>query len=301
MPTKYATQPHWRTRRQAIGRKGGYEAEMVFESEALVVKSKPDIPPNSPVRIDSVFHMPEIKPLVLPDAWTTVGKGGRPLRGEQKMYDEPQKTKKKKTRKAKKADQEASLADYEEMPSSSDCLVALSRSLLKHEKAVERKHQVKHWAKYRQEKAMKTLARDDLIAMLAAEGALGDADGTKSLSTSHGGPIPKQWQLNRNNRAERTRRKVRLARAAERCYFEPDDHAADGFVAKRATWPAASPSTEKSAVGSAAAKRAREDTKVKAPANAALARSETPRDATGKKGRRKQAAGKSSAKNCVVM
>merc|ERR1712146_724921 len=74
----------------AIGRKGGFEAEMIFESEAVVVKSKP-VAPNSPVRIDSIFDMPEIKPIVLPGAWTTVGKGGRPLRGEQKMYDEPQK------------------------------------------------------------------------------------------------------------------------------------------------------------------------------------------------------------------
>ena len=143
----------------------------------------------------------------------------------------------------------------------------------------------------------KELEEEDAVSMLV----VGTEAGQVLILDPSGQSISKQWQLNRNNRAERTRRKVRLARAAERCYFEPDDHAADGFVAKRATWPAASPSTEKSAVGSAAAKRARADTKVKAPANAASARSETPRDATGKKGRRKQAAGKSSAKNCVVM
>ena len=315
MPAKYAMQPQWRQRRAAIGRKGGFEAEMIFESEAVVVKSKP-VAPNSPVRIDSIFDMPEIKPIVLPGAWTTVGKGGRPLRGEQKMYDEPQKKKKKKkkTRKSKKAQQDdfSPEADYEEMPSSSDCLVALSRSMLKHEKAVECKHQARHWAKYRQEKAMKMLARDDLIAVLAAKGAFGDVDDTQNLTAAQDGPNRKQWQLNRNDRAERTRRKVRLARAAERCYFEPDETLMDepvpAWTKKSAAIPVAPPAPEKGQAGSArlAAEVGHgcEEAKVKAEGRAgakASGRSEARGDDSGKKRRKSNDGRKSNAKNCIMM
>lgn len=226
MPAKYATQPHWRQRRAAIGKKAGFEAEMLFESELQIEKSKPDIAPSSPVSVASMLDMPEIKPIVLPGSWTTVGKGGRPVRGEQKMYDEPKRMKRKRNRRPKQPDEldGGSMAEYEELPSSSSCLVTLSRSMLKHEKAVEAKHQAKHWVKYQREKAMKSLARDALIATLAPQDALGDDAVTEGFGVSHAVPPPKKWQLSsRNNRAERTRRKVRQAAAAARCYFEPDD------------------------------------------------------------------------------
>lgn len=116
------------------------------------------------------------------------------------------------------------MAKYEELPSSSSCLLTLSRSMLKHEKAVEAKHQSKYWVKYNQEKAMKRFACDQLIAVLATQDALGDDAGMDGFDTSRAGLMPKKWQLNsRNHRAERTRRKVRLSAAAARCYFEPDD------------------------------------------------------------------------------
>lgn len=276
MPTKYAMQPQWRQRREAIAKKGGLEAEMLLEAEPMFHKSKPDAQDmGSPVSVSFIFDaLPEIQHIVLPGAWTTVGKGGRPLRGEQKMYDPPQQKKRTRRRKVKdeEGDDASSLADYEEMPSSSNCLIALSRSILQHEKAVERKQQAKHWAKYRQQKVMHALARDELVAALTAEGLFDDDDGTQSLNASQVGPrIKTPWQLKnapRNKRAKTTRRNVRLAAAAARCYFAPDDDVPtdvvpDGEVPVRTTkFAAASPALLPSANRAESKEEGRVDVKI---------------------------------------
>lgn len=238
MPAKYATQPHWRQRRQAIGRKMGLEAEMLFDSEPLPAKSKPDMPPHSPVTVAAnLFDLPEIKPIVLPGTWIEVGKGGKPLRSEQKMYNEPKKKPRKRNRRPKEEQEEQqvapSMSAYEELPSSSKCLAKLAQTMLKHEQAVTRKHEAKHWAKYRQDRALKSLARDELVAVLAANDSLADDDdGAGSLATSRARPIPKKWlhDPRKRSHAERTRRTSRFAAAAARCYFEPDDESPAAFT-----------------------------------------------------------------------
>lgn len=308
MPTKYATQPQWRQRRQAIGRKAGLEADMLFDSEPLVAVSKPTIvPPSSPVTIESsLFDMAEIKPLLLPGSWTTVGKGGRPLRVEQKMYDAPLKKKRQRERRPKKSEEEeGSLAEYEEMPSSSNCLVTLSMSMLKHQKAVDRKHQAKYWDKHRQERTIMAIARDNLVAELAAEGALDDDEvGTPVLVTSNVGPVPKKWRHSRSHRVERIRRKARLAAAAAQCYFEPEDEVLANEVlptrtTKGTATSAASPSIKQVAAGSSQLATVLEDTSTKAK----LAEGKSPSVVVSKKGRHKQETNRTanSGKNCSVM
>lgn len=292
---------------------------MLSESELPLVTSKTFVPPSSPVTIESsLFDMTEIKPLVLPGTWTTVGKGGRPLRVEQKMYDPPQKKKKRQRTRLPKKDQEEedSLAEYEEMPSSSNCLISLSQSMLKHEKAVERKHQAKHWARYRQERAMMTVARDNLAAELADKDTLDDdLEGTPVLVTLHVGTIPKQWQFSKhsnNHRVERIRRKARRDAAAARCFFEPEDDVIvnEGLptrAAKESALLAASHSIKQVAAGSAPLTAVHGDSMTTAtdvaPAKTTRANeSEGTVVATSTSGRRKRDATQTnSGKNCSVM
>ena len=66
-----------------------------MEAEPLV-PTKMSAIEASPVSIASAFNelQPEIQSLVLPGAWTVVGKGGKPLKNS-KTYDPPKKRKKK--------------------------------------------------------------------------------------------------------------------------------------------------------------------------------------------------------------
>jgi len=224
---KYAVQPQWRQRRAAIGKKNAFEAEMLDESELVVdtyqpVKPAVLSPPSSPisVAISSLdFVMPEMKPL--PGAWTVVGKGGKPMKLEAKMYDEPEqkapKKKKKKKRAQPRADEDASsLADMAEAPSSSTCVHRLDRMMQQRYKEVANGKNAKYWAGYQQAKHLKAVARDALLAEFADNGMLVDGPNLLGLVRTPD-PITR-----RNNKADshqdKTRRQRRKASAAARCY-----------------------------------------------------------------------------------
>jgi len=81
MPKLAAVQPQWRSRRDAIGKKGAVDYELLMESEVdfTIAGKERNTVTNSPTSIDSTHleFAPEMKPL--PGAWVTVGKGGRPV------------------------------------------------------------------------------------------------------------------------------------------------------------------------------------------------------------------------------
>jgi len=81
MPKLAAVQPQWRSRREAIGKKGAVDYELLMESEVdfTISGKEPNTVTNSPTSIESTHAelAPEMKPL--PGAWVTVGKGGRPV------------------------------------------------------------------------------------------------------------------------------------------------------------------------------------------------------------------------------
>jgi len=235
MPSAHAAVPAWRERRAALSKKRHLEAELLLESEIVVIgKSVAPIQvPASPVSVASMFDaMPEIKPITLPDAWTVVGKGGRPLRNE-KMYDEPkpepQKAKKKRKKQMSKKcgsdsagedDAEPALAMLDaELPSSS--MQALGRQL-RHSKLVTHGREAKAWAKYRQAKELRALARDMLVAALAEDDAECAPDETmigSDASSKHKAVIKVACSNKTNSKTDKARRKARDAAAAARCYW----------------------------------------------------------------------------------
>ena len=101
-----------------------------MEAEPLV-PTKMSAIEASPVSIASAFNelQPEIQSLVLPGAWTVVGKGGKPLKNS-KTYDPPKKRKKKtkKARTIKRGDEP--LADMIEMPSGNKIILLSEGRLL---------------------------------------------------------------------------------------------------------------------------------------------------------------------------
>lgn len=225
--------PHWRQRRFAIGKKVELETEMLWESETL--KPIPDdqigSKPSSPISVASVFAG-ELQPLVLPGAWTVVGKGGKPVK---KMYDEPKKAdegknKKKKAKKARKVpvEDDAPLITLEEEPSSSKCMQTLERSIAARDKQVTRSHEAKFWAGYRQEKQLKREALAVLIAALERDkdDDKDDDDETAELKTQ----FKPAFSCKANGAKDKIRRRARSAAAAARCFLhDADEDAAVGF------------------------------------------------------------------------
>lgn len=209
----------WRQRRIAMHRKFSMDAELLMEAEPLV-PTKMSAIEASPVSIASAFNefQPEIQSLVLPGAWTVVGKGGKPLKNS-KTYDPPKKRKKKKkkARTIKRGDEP--LADMIEMPSSSRCLDEVDRMAIKREKTTSHGRDAKHWARYRQAKQEKIFALDALTAALGDNGMFGDSIEPGMIERPHSMPKSmKQRNNKKNSHAEKTRRANRLASQASRCY-----------------------------------------------------------------------------------
>lgn len=210
---------HAKFYRQAIRRKGAFEAEQVFESEVVPMSKLPKAvasPSLSPVSIVAPMYMPEIQPLKLPGAWTVVGKGGKALK-EYKMYDDPKKPKKskKKARGRKSVEDEPFIAVLTEAPSSSKCYDKCARSAAQHNKEVTRARDAKFWERYRQQKAEKLEAHAALLVTLA------DADKPCDDLDVPSAPLQerKPRHSNKANTAkEKTRRANRFASAAARCY-----------------------------------------------------------------------------------
>lgn len=247
MPTRYAHPPHMpppqRQYRNNIRRKGYLEVEMIWESEAVPMEKKPAASPmNSPV---SVFdsYLPEIKPLALPDSWTVVGKNGKPLKG--KMYDEPRKAKKKKSRKPKVVTEAEPLADLVETPSSSKCLHMSDLSNAKHGKEVTRARNDKYWHGYRDAKEVKKEANRTLVAMFSIaehagsragmdEGRLGrrlEKMEEQMVTAAHETMAAQDKEHRKSNKGcrlkEKTRRAARSNAAAARCYALKEDNEYD--------------------------------------------------------------------------
>lgn len=238
---KYAVQYERRRQREVLGRKGAFEAQLLFESESIPAKV---LAPESPVSVLASVDYPELKPLTLPGAWTVVGKKGRPAKVDGIMYNEVQPKKKKRKRKSKTGDEPhdpsdelaaaaaaanlaASLrAALEEAPSTSGCVERSERTCAQHAKAATRGRAAKAWASYRLAKEEKVAARDALIDALAAEGMLeedGEAmPGSPSSKVKPERPAPRK--TDRNSHAQKTRRAKRFEAAAARCYSpeEPD-------------------------------------------------------------------------------
>jgi len=232
---KYAVQPHWRQRRDAIGRKGAMEAELVMESEISSVigertfelSGKQVYDPSSPISVASGFaameSMPEMKPIMLPSAWVVVGKGGRPMKNL-KMYEEPKKKKKKKTRSRKPAPQEDSVfGALHDLPSSSTAYRVHDISTMRHEKEAARGKEVKFWMRYQKGKTTKKLARDALLAVMLSDGVIDDEGGGVVTPP----PSRRRRDVKETRHVKETRRHVRRAAAAARCGALFDDGESD--------------------------------------------------------------------------
>jgi len=256
MPARVA-QPRYRARREAIGRKSMFEAEFLMTDDDIEALAAPrsDDPhrgkraaptPSSPVTVSSLLlelMPPEVQPIVLPDAWTVVGKGGRPIKNAVKdaMYDQPKPEKKKRVRVRKVVCEEDEdeeslfLARLEDAPSSSKCTQQFERSTMQHFKQVTRSRDAKMWARYRLAKQEAILAQATALMLSEAEAAE-TPDHSALLRPDHSALRPTKQRRLANSRAEKTRRKAREAHARERCYWpEAEDEvipAAPQTVAK---------------------------------------------------------------------
>lgn len=219
---KHGQQTQWRERHAAISKKY-LDVDLLDESESIptgIGKAPMPTYQTSPTSVASFLPidlMPEMQPIVLPGAWTTVGKKGKPVKSEPKMYDLPKKAKKKKkNRDLRPEDDVAASALLEEAPSASACINELARSRLKKEKQSHGGKAIKHWVKRRHEKEMSVAARDELRARIDEDGIIiGDA----------GEHAPVKQRKKANGRREIARRRARHESTAARCYW-PDE--ADG-------------------------------------------------------------------------
>jgi len=247
MPTRYAQQPQWRQRRQAIEKKGFVEAEMLMESE-LSMPVKSAIPaPASPMSIASLFDV-EIKPIVMPGAWTVVGKGGKAIKPENKMYDPPKCAKKKKNRtRTRKAgfDQDARL---EVLASSSTSCAQKLQDFCAHDDKAMRGRDAKGWKRYREAKKLQALARGLLIEALAVDD---DADEPRADAAP---ALLKKRSNKSDSKTAKARRKARFAARDARCYsLETEDehlHVPSTQLNAQKTLPMAKTRKEKASTNS---------------------------------------------------
>jgi hypothetical protein len=217
--------PNWRKRREAIGRKGEFEAELLRDSEVLVTTVEPSkliSNMSSPTSVAISFDI-EMQPLVMPGAWTVVGRGGKTLRNT-KTYDEPEpaasaKSKKKKKHRTikPKPEEEPLSMTLEDVPSSSKCLVALDHSMSQKAKQVHRAKEAKFWVNYQH---VKQLKRDALEKLVAGNEHFHDSAETVVKPKVQ----PKPSMDNKaNSSKDKARRHARNAAAAARCYSHEDE------------------------------------------------------------------------------
>lgn len=217
----------WRRRHLALDRKGQFETEMLNSddddlSESADLPAKMDknakAPPlSSPNSVASAFDIPlEMQSITLPGAWTTVGKGGKPLKNA-KMYDEPVSSKpltskpvtcKNSKKKSKKKMPDEMEAELEQLASSSKCFLTLDRSATQHNKVVARSQEAKRWAKYNHGKQLKREALEELLAAMSSP----DDDSV------HVAPVKPAKDNKANSIKDKARRRARSAATAMRCF-----------------------------------------------------------------------------------
>lgn len=249
-----------RRHRENLRRKGAIDAQLVFESEIGVPLKHKEQMPEPPSSPDMIFAQHDILPqpevMLLPGAWTVVGKNGRPLKQhELKMYDEPKRRKSKKKNKKKsrkEVDEEDNpLLDLDEAPSTSKCVQMLERSVAQRAKDVSQGLDKKYWVRYQRSKRVTArknalfAAAVEKISMAAAAAAADDddSDGDNGSDWMMHDPLLSPPR-NFNKLAQKKRRAARLGSAAARCY-SPDDEAEWLAVAVEAE-PLASPSSPSS-------------------------------------------------------
>jgi hypothetical protein len=219
--------PYWRKRREAIGRKGEYEAELLRDSEVLTPVDEPVKPMSnmsSPTSVAFSFDI-EIQPLVMPGAWSVVGKGGKTLRNT-KTYDEPErdtlankKKKKHRTRKPKPEEEPLSKMTLEDLPSSSKCLIALNLGTSQKAKQMHRAKEAKSWVKYQQNKQLKREALEQLIAGNELFEGLCGNETVMRPKVQRKPPMDNKA----NSSKDKARRHARSAAAAARCYTHDEE------------------------------------------------------------------------------
>jgi len=253
---KYGQQTQWRERHAAISKKC-LDSDMLHESEYILpnLGKTPMIDPQtSPTSIFSTplpSLMPEMQPIVLPGAWVTVGKKGKPLK-ETKMYIDPPKMKAKKKKRSRKlrpddielleAVKKSTLSSsgpaqgwglLEEAPSVSACLNEHARSCLQKEKQSHGGKAIKYWVKFHREKEIAAIARDELCARI-------DDDGIIIDEVAHV-PHPKLRDDKARGRRAAARSRVRHESQAARCYW-PDADDVFAFETASLDHTAAAPS-----------------------------------------------------------
>merc|ERR1719375_139594 len=133
-------------------------------------QSEPPQPMSSPTSVFVIPEkMPEIQPIVLPDSWTLVGKRGKPVVQEGKMYDEPhvaKKTKKKRRSRPRKEETPEAMWALENMPSSSKCFHKVAVDVASKGKQVAQGRLARYWRRHRLAKAAKVHAHKSLLAYM---------------------------------------------------------------------------------------------------------------------------------------
>lgn len=226
MPTTVEAQ--WRRRKQHIVKKGEIESQLLMDSEIVPLangKAKVESTPSSPTSIASFFaELPlEMKPIILPGAWVVVGKRGKAVKPDMKMYEDPKKKRRqrKRPKKVEQTDAERFM-ELEETQLAAGCSRNHDKIMLKHDKDVTHGRQLKHWKRYQKEKMVRRLTHEALMATLFDEDeALGDEGMTSKEKDRH---TPKCLRsFDTKDEVQRVRRASRQASAAAKCYEHEDD------------------------------------------------------------------------------
>lgn len=233
--TKASMHPQWRYRRDALNKKSLLDVELLSENETVNVGIKPQPPVQQQISSPtSIFSMPErvpeMKPIVLPGSWIVVGKRGKPIPQEAKMYDEPatKSKKKKKTKSRPRSGNEKteSIWALEAAPASSKCLQDLLVNTSRKDKEATRGRLAKYWGQYRQGKARMAHAHDSLLASMMFDDEVEAPEGRCGPERM---PTPRPMKVHDNKKKsarERTRRSARDAKYWSYHDEEEDDASA---------------------------------------------------------------------------
>lgn len=237
-----AAQIGWRQRRKAIGKKGAFDADLVIDSEQVEELTTPVKEHNvqtSPSSVAALFAFDDgqskMMPLVLPGAWTVVGKKGKPVawaiendteRSSSKIQKKKKKKKTTKTRaRLSDAEEVSVFADLEEKASSSSstCMRQLDRSVAQQSKARAVGLEAKYWTYARKQKKWNAHARDVHVSELAANGHPWQPWESVGRTTDIRPPEPLKTRLPKHmsSKSEKARRSARKAGMAARCFW-PD-------------------------------------------------------------------------------
>jgi len=206
--TRTPSHRQWRARKEAIGRKFGMEAPDEESFESTKPKTPAIVDPESPKSIFSVGFEEEyaMKPMVLPEAWTLVGKGGKPVL--KYWYAPIPKVKRKRIR----VKHVPEFDDHPLMELEMSRMPAPHVSHKLHEGSDKARTKIvlKHWQRVRRAKAEARVAAELHAISLEASDAPVDSKRFENLCKA------------RNNKKdsvrEKMRRKARFASSAAKCW-----------------------------------------------------------------------------------